>query len=155
MLSERMIAGRDGATSEAEVHTSIAADDQPVGCINCNQDDEVAVEEEPQQTQRDAVNGGNGVQPPLLTLSEKLRMQSKLLPYVLPLIIVYWAEHAIQSGAWTVFAIGGPITEKSARTRSYQILNLFYQIGVLISRSAGSFSHSHYGSYGLAHGRRL
>ena len=64
-------------------------------------------------------------------------MQSKLLPYVLPLIIVYWAEYAIQSGAWTVFAIGGPITDKTARTRSYQILNLFYQIGVLISRSAG------------------
>ena len=90
-----MIAGRDGATSEAEVHAAV--DDQPVGCINCDQDEEVAVEEEPQQPQRDAVNGGNGVQPPLLTLSEKLRMQSKLLPYVLPLIIVYWAEYAIQS----------------------------------------------------------
>ena len=72
-----------------------------------------------------------------LSSAERLVLLRRLLPYVLPLIIVYWSEYAIQSGAWTAFALGGPLASPAARTAAYQQLNLFYQVGVLISRSAG------------------
>ena len=72
-----------------------------------------------------------------LTAPEKLAMLARLVPFVLPIVLVYWAEYAMQSGAWTAFALGGAITSAHARERAYQLLNLFYQVGVLISRSAG------------------
>eukprot|EP00966_Prymnesium_polylepis_P090682 2099802-Prymnesium_polylepis.1 len=65
-------------------------------------------------------------------------MQLGLLRYVMPLVLVYWAEYAMQSGAWTAFALpAGSIADADARKAAYQWLNLFYQIGVLISRSCG------------------
>ena len=72
-----------------------------------------------------------------LSTGEKFAMQAKLVPYVLPLMQVYWSEYAIQAGAWTSFSFDGPLDSPAARTRAYQQLNLFYQIGVLVSRSAG------------------
>ena len=74
-----------------------------------------------------------------MTTSEKLRLLARLCRvYVLPLVVVYWAEYAMQAGAWTVFALpAGALDSPTARSRAYQALNLAYQIGVFISRSAG------------------
>ena len=65
-----------------------------------------------------------------LSAREKLRLQLGLLRYVLPLVLVYWAEYACQSGACTAFAL--PATQlpnKDSRKRAYQYFNLFYQVG--------------------------
>ena len=72
-------------------------------------------------------------------LASKLRMQRGLLRYVMPLVLVYWAEYAAQSGAWTAFALpaSAPLNSSAARHRAYQYFNLLYQVGVLISRSSG------------------
>ena len=53
-------------------------------------------------------------------------------------MLVYWAEYAAQSGAWSAFALpASALHDKAARDRGYKLLNLFYQVGVLLSRSAG------------------
>ena len=72
-------------------------------------------------------------------LASRFRMQRGLLRYVMPLVLVYWAEYAAQSGAWTAFALppSAPLDSSAARHRAYQYFNLMYQVGVFISRSSG------------------
>jgi battenin len=53
-----------------------------------------------------------------------------------PLIVVYFAEYAMQSGTWS--AIGFPVENEDARKSFYQNANWCYQVGVLISRSSGT-----------------
>lgn len=68
----------------------------------------------------------------------KLHLMVSLLRYVLPLMLVYWAEYAAQAGAWTAFALpAGEITSEGARDTAYQRFNLAYQVGVFCSRSSG------------------
>jgi hypothetical protein len=40
-----------------------------------------------------------------MSARQKLRLQASLLKFVLPLVLVYWAEYAAQAGAWTAFAL--------------------------------------------------
>ena len=54
----------------------------------------------------------------------------------MPLIVVYFAEYAMQSGTWT--AIGFPVDSCDARKNFYQYAGFSYQAGVLISRSSGT-----------------
>jgi len=73
-----------------------------------------------------------------VAMKDRLKLQARLMKYVLPLVIVYWAEYAAQAGAWTSFAIPAhELQNKDARNTAYQWFNLFYQIGVLVSRSSG------------------
>ena len=74
----------------------------------------------------------------LRSTRDKLRLQLYLLRYICPLIIVYWAEYAAQSGAWTAFALpAAALHSDVARKRAYDAFNLAYQVGVLVSRSCG------------------
>ena len=58
---------------------------------------------------------------------------------MVPLVLVYWAEYAIQAGAWTAFALPpGDLHDGAARQRAYELLNLCYQVGVFFSRSSGN-----------------
>ncbi len=71
-----------------------------------------------------------------LTTWERLRLTLSLWPWGVPLILVYFAEYAMQAGTWS--AIGFPVTSKAARDDFYQNANWSYQLGVLISRSSGT-----------------
>ena len=58
---------------------------------------------------------------------------------MVPLVLVYWAEYAIQAGAWTAFALPpSDLHDGAARQRAYELLNLCYQVGVFFSRSSGN-----------------
>ena len=59
-----------------------------------------------------------------------------LWPYMLPLALVYFAEYAMQAGAWT--AIGFPVKDAKARHTFYEYAGFAYQLGVFISRSSGT-----------------
>ena len=59
-----------------------------------------------------------------------------LWPYTVPLFTVYFAEYAMQSGAWA--AIGFPLKDQTARKDFYKFANFSYQIGVFFSRSSGT-----------------
>eukprot|EP00039_Didymoeca_costata_P028204 m.20328 g.20328 ORF g.20328 m.20328 type:complete len:488 (+) comp6807_c0_seq1:136-1599(+) len=67
---------------------------------------------------------------------ERFCFIASLWRYIIPLIIVYFSEYAIQAGAWAVF--GFPITSKAARDKFYVTANWMYQLGVFISRSSGT-----------------
>lgn len=66
---------------------------------------------------------------------ERLFQTVKLWPYMVPLVAVYFAEYAMQTGTWT--AIGFPVTDPAARRRFYAASNWCYQLGVFVSRSSG------------------
>jgi battenin len=59
-----------------------------------------------------------------------------LWPYIVPLFLVYAAEYACQSGAWT--AMGFPLQDPKQRNRFYLTSNWLYQAGVFLSRSSGT-----------------
>jgi hypothetical protein len=67
---------------------------------------------------------------------ERMQMTLGLWRWGVPLIVVYFAEYAMQSGTWT--AIGFPVNDCDARKRFYQYAGFCYQAGVLISRSSGT-----------------
>jgi battenin len=71
----------------------------------------------------------------VMTANERLRQTLKLWKYMVPLVVVYFAEYATQSGTWA--AIGFPITSKTARKQFYTYANWAYQCGVFVSRSSG------------------
>ncbi|GMH83173.1 hypothetical protein TrST_g5115 [Triparma strigata] len=71
-----------------------------------------------------------------LTLKERLKLTLSLWRWGVPLIVVYFAEYAMQSGTWS--AIGFPVEDEDARKTFYQNANWCYQVGVLISRSSGT-----------------
>lgn len=67
---------------------------------------------------------------------ERLRRTVALWPYMAPLFIVYAAEYAMQTGAWT--AVGFPLpSNRESRKRFYVYSNWTYQSGVFLSRSSG------------------
>ena len=70
-----------------------------------------------------------------MTAAERLKFTIALWPFMIPLIVVYFAEYAMQSGVWA--AIGFPITSENARNQFYSYSNWMYQGGVLVSRSSG------------------
>mmetsp|Transcript_25789 Transcript_25789/g.53623 ORF Transcript_25789/g.53623 Transcript_25789/m.53623 type:complete len:459 (+) Transcript_25789:88-1464(+) len=71
-----------------------------------------------------------------LTMSDRLRLTLSLWKWGVPLIVVYFAEYAMQSGTWS--AIGIPdVSDADQRATFYQNANWCYQVGVLLSRSSG------------------
>jgi battenin len=73
-----------------------------------------------------------------LTFGQKFTfIITHLWKYMLPLVIVYFSEYAMQAGAWA--SIGFPIYSTSARNQFYSYAGWCYQAGVFISRSSGTF----------------
>ncbi|KAL0586116.1 hypothetical protein ABG067_004209 [Albugo candida] len=69
------------------------------------------------------------------TFRAKLSVTISLWPYILPLLLVYFAEYTMQSGVWS--SIGFPITNPIARAKFYSTAGLMYQFGVFLARSTG------------------
>ena len=62
----------------------------------------------------------------------RMRIFVQLSPYLLPLFVVFWAEYACQSGAFTSFALpDGQLHSKDARVHAYQFYNLMYQVSLV------------------------
>lgn len=70
-----------------------------------------------------------------LTVREKLRFTLTLGPYMIPLVVVYFAEYTMQTGVWST--IGFPVESPVARAHFYSAAGLAYQSGVFLSRSSG------------------
>jgi battenin len=70
-----------------------------------------------------------------MTMKDRLTATLSLWPFIIPLILVYFAEYAMQSGVWA--AMGFPIDSENSRQEFYEFANWTYQGGVLISRSSG------------------
>jgi hypothetical protein len=74
-----------------------------------------------------------------------------LVPYALPLFLVYFAEYACQAGTWTAIGFTNHDSDSSdaideaeaanARNAFYQQAGSLYQLGVWISRSSGIILH--------------
>jgi battenin len=71
-----------------------------------------------------------------LDRSQRFRLVLNCWKYTIPLFLVYAAEYACQSGAWT--AIGFPVSDRQSRDRFYEQSNWLYQAGVFVSRSSGT-----------------
>lgn len=72
-----------------------------------------------------------------MTSIERFRRVLSLWPYIIPLVLVYFAEYAIQAGAWTAYSFDpSQVDNLESRNDAYLWLNLMYQIGVFISRSS-------------------
>lgn len=71
------------------------------------------------------------------SLYDRTRLVLSLWPYMIPLFTVYFAEYALQSGAWTSIGFPSPQDPK-ARAEFYHYGNWIYQIGVFLSRSSGT-----------------
>jgi len=67
-----------------------------------------------------------------LTPGERLWFVAGLWPITVPLLVVYVAEYALQSGVWS--AIGFPVRSSHARDEFYGYANWCYQLGVFASR---------------------
>lgn len=74
-----------------------------------------------------------------MSFAEKFGFLLSLWPFTVPLITIYFAEYALQSGVWS--AIGFPVHSSSARGKFYAYAGWAYQLGVFFSRSSGSFFH--------------
>uniref|UniRef100_K3WDH7 Protein BTN n=1 Tax=Globisporangium ultimum (strain ATCC 200006 / CBS 805.95 / DAOM BR144) TaxID=431595 RepID=K3WDH7_GLOUD len=70
-----------------------------------------------------------------MTVREKLRFTLTLAPYMVPLVVVYFAEYTMQTGVWST--IGFPVSSEIARSRFYSAAGMAYQSGVFLSRSSG------------------
>ncbi|GAB9468996.1 hypothetical protein Gpo141_00006292 [Globisporangium polare] len=70
-----------------------------------------------------------------LTFREKLQFTLTLGPYMIPLVVVYFAEYTMQTGVWST--IGFPVDDPKARAQFYSAAGLAYQSGVFLSRSSG------------------
>jgi battenin len=70
-----------------------------------------------------------------MSMKDRFTTILSLWPFIIPLILVYFAEYAMQSGVWA--AMGFPIDSENARKEFYEFANWTYQGGVLISRSSG------------------
>ncbi|KOO34019.1 tpr domain containing protein, partial [Chrysochromulina tobinii] len=73
------------------------------------------------------------------TMCARMRLLREITIYMVPLFLVFWAEYACQSGAWTAFALPEPrrIDDAGSRLNAYHTFNLLYQCGVLVSRASG------------------
>ena len=69
----------------------------------------------------------------------RMGLLGELSTYMVPLFLVFWAEYACQSCAWTAFALPEPrrIDDAGSRLNAYHTFNLLYQCGVLVSRASG------------------
>lgn len=70
-----------------------------------------------------------------MTFREKLRFTLTLGPYMVPLMVVYFAEYTMQTGVWST--IGFPVMSATARSQFYAAAGMAYQSGVFLSRSSG------------------
>ena len=68
------------------------------------------------------------------------RHVATLWPYMVPLLVVYYAEYVCQAGVWAAISVGAPDDAK-ARDRFYKAANWAYQAGVFVSRSSGTLIH--------------
>eukprot|EP00056_Hartaetosiga_gracilis_P007147 m.104711 g.104711 ORF g.104711 m.104711 type:complete len:480 (+) comp12642_c0_seq4:27-1466(+) len=69
------------------------------------------------------------------TTKEKLAMAKRLIiPYMLPLFLVYWAEYAINQSLYENLKF--PNYKKLNTDQQYRMYQLIYQIGVFVSRSS-------------------
>lgn len=84
----------------------------------------------------DAKGGGSNARE-RLTCATRLRAFRTLWRFMIPLFVVYFAEYAMQSGAWS--AIGFPVNDEASRKHFYLQANLAYQVGVFVSRSSAFF----------------
>jgi len=74
---------------------------------------------------------------PKMTLKQKsVFIVTRLWAYMLPLVVVYFSEYAMQTGTWS--SIGFPITSTASRNQFYSYAGWCYQVGVFLSRSSGS-----------------
>lgn len=72
-----------------------------------------------------------------MTIRERFRQTLKLMVYIFPLFLVYFAEYSIQAGAWTGYSFDpSKVDDPQARNEAYEYLNFLYQWGVFISRSS-------------------
>ena len=70
--------------------------------------------------------GTHGARGAELSNADRLRLTLSLYPWALPLILVYFAEYALQAGTWS--AIGFPVTDRASRNAFYQNANWCYQV---------------------------
>lgn len=82
------------------------------------------------------IQGSHLHEVPRMSALERFYLTLSLWPYMIPLFLVYAAEYACQSGAWT--AMGFPVDSVTSRAGFYERSNWLYQIGVFISRSSGT-----------------
>lgn len=68
------------------------------------------------------------------------RHVATLWPYMVPLLVVYYAEYVCQAGVWAAISVGAPDDVK-ARDHFYKAANWAYQAGVFVSRSSGTLIH--------------
>lgn len=73
------------------------------------------------------------VKQPYLTLKEKLKLLIPLLKYMIPLILVYFAEYFINQGLMEILYFNNIWLSTSEQYRWYQV---DYQLGVFLSRSS-------------------
>lgn len=66
------------------------------------------------------------------------QMRQLWWPYMMPLLVVYFAEYCLQAGVWPTIGIPD-VRERADRERFYTWAGTSYQIGVFISRSSGMF----------------
>ena len=85
-----------------------------------------------------------------MTFIERFRRVLSLWPYIIPLVLVYFAEYAIQAGAWTAYSFdSSQVDNLESRNDAYLWLNLMYQIGVFISRLPTDVDYGSCHSYKL------
>ena len=71
-----------------------------------------------------------------MTSKERFGAMLELWPFMIPLFVVYFAEYAMQAGAWA--AIGFPVDKEGSRNQFYTLAGFTYQAGVFVSRSSGT-----------------
>ncbi|XP_043940994.1 battenin [Protopterus annectens] len=104
------------------------------GCCNTNSPHHAVVASD-RQPLIDSMLLHPARQAPDLALSEKLRITKGLMKYIIPLMVVYFAEYFINQGLFELLYFRNIPLKHSEQYRWYQTL---YQAGVFVSRSSVS-----------------
>jgi battenin len=78
------------------------------------------------------------------SITDGFQISLSLWPYMIPMILVYTTEYAMQAGTWA--AIGFPLEDPQARALFYRNSGFAYQCGVFLARSSGTLCQVHYTS---------
>ncbi|CAL9693953.1 unnamed protein product [Knipowitschia caucasica] len=100
--------------------------------INSAEDQEEQDQEDQENKDQDERGAARTVSGPL-SCSEKLQVMKGLLPFVLPLGLVYFAEYFINQGLMELLYFPNFFLSHAEQYRWYQTL---YQVGVFLSRSS-------------------
>jgi len=76
-------------------------------------------------------------------LTNLRRAKSLIIPYMLPLLLVYIAEYTINQGISPTLLFPLPSTPFTSYRQFYPTYNLLYQLGVFIARSSTPFIRLH------------